>query len=317
MSEHLVSIHRAVKPTWNPSTFRTHHSNVKKPTPEAPLIVSVSEIAAFLRCRVKWHLGFQLRLIRKTGLEALHIGSLTHDIIDKWYQLGGPKDRTVKAMKAISRKIVKAFPLKELTTEDRNLVEAMCNGYAAWVLDPNNEDNDKRIGLVRSFPEEWFTVPLRKDKSILLRGRFDNRFVSTAAKKTLGAFETKTRGQFRDENLEQTIQLSGYLLALRHEYPQYKNYQMWFQRLRKQMPGPRVSAPLFDRMLVERDVEEIEQWRRDAERTAIDMLDAAIYPSPMDSCAYACDFRGPCLLRGNPDDVKHVLKSEYKIKESR
>jgi hypothetical protein len=317
MSDHLVSIHRQRPVDLLASSERWK----KAPTPTAahPLIVSPSELGAFLRCRTKHNWGYRAQLESRASDpdRGLGLGILTHDIVDHWYQLRWDK-RTVKAMAKIAKKMTKAARLEDLSGEQRKLCEAMCIGYAEiTATGADNFPTDKAIGLRDVFPEEWFEVPLNKAKTILLRGRFDIRFQPVNDKKAMALAETKTRKDFRDEYIESTLQLTAYLYALWVKFPKRERYTLYFQRMRKQMPSPRVRAPLFDRQEIDRDPEYLVQWAKDTCEQAMDLHDGAVYPNPMDSCVWMCEFKQACLLRGNPADLKHVLKSEFKPREKR
>jgi hypothetical protein len=308
MTEHLVSIHRASKAS---RLAAQDASALISPTPEHPLIISASELRDFMRCRVRWHWRYQCQLVPVGGKEALSMGTLVHDILETWYKLA-PKKRTQKAMETIAKARVRTTKLDALDSDARELIEAMTIGYAAWA-----KEADKEIGLETSFPEEWFELPLIEDGSIIVRGRIDNRFHPTNKKKTVACQETKTAGQFRDKGLDTLLQVSLYLWALRVQFPKEKRYIAYYTELRKQIPSPRVKAPLFQRQEVERTAEEIDIWIQDTRRAALDMLNAAIYPNQNANCSWDCDFQNACMLRGSPDDLKHVLRTQFKQKEKR
>jgi hypothetical protein len=238
------------------------------------------------------------------------MGILGHAILEDYYSLA-PKKRTVKGMRAAVQRAVKQTDQKHLSTEDRDLLSAMTIGYAAWSRNPDTDHNDLQIGLEHCKPEEWFDFPLAKDGSIRVRGKLDVQFESTTYRKTVGILESKFKSAIRYDEIENRLQLTVYLWALRQKYPKLKRYIAYYQILRKQMPGPRVKSDLFYREPIERDGDEIDQWARDTEYAALDMLDGAVYPSPMDSCSWSCDFKIPCLLRGNDADLRHVLSTEY------
>lgn len=309
MTEHLVSIHRASKAS--PLAAQDAPTKIIKPTPESPLVISASELRDFMRCRVRWHWRYQCQLVPVGGKEALSMGTLVHDITEQWYKLP-PKKRSQKAMETIAKARVKATKLEALDTEARELIEAMTIGYAAWA-----KHADAEIGLEECFPEEWFELPLDDEGTIIVRGRIDNRFHPTTLKKTVACQETKTAGQFRDKGLDTLLQLSLYLWALRIKFPKAKRYQAYYTEMRKQLPGPRVKAPLFQRQCVERTDAEVDIWIADTRRAALDMLNAAIYPNANANCSWDCDFQNPCMLRGSPDDLRYVLKTQYKQKEKR
>lgn len=319
MGDHLVSLHRARPKDLMANGGRW--AKAPRPTPDNPLIISASELGTFLRCRVKHNWGYrcQLEPVDVDPDRGLGLGLLGHDIVARWYQ-SPPAKRTVKRMNALAKKVTAASTFKDLSSEQRALTIAMCTGYAEMTIKgAENFPTDRAIGLAKAvaFPEEWFEVPLNEDGSILVRGRFDIRFVPTNDRKCMALNETKTRKDFRDEYIEMTLQNTVYLFAMWRKWPGRERYVMYFQRMRKQMPSPRVKAPLFDRQEIDRDEWFLKQWAQDAAQAALDMLDGAIYPNPMDSCAWSCEFKQPCLLRGHASDLKHVLKSEYKPREKR
>lgn len=279
---------------------------VAAPTADNPLIISASELRDFLRCRVMHHWRHQLKLTPSAGAPALAIGSLVHNIKEAWYLLP-PAKRTPKAMARIADTMLAKTSWKELTRADLELVAAMCKGFAHWAI-----PEDKAIGLVTCSPEEWFELPLTEERDVWVRGKIDNTFWPTTLKRTVACVETKTAGQFKDNVVELNLQLSVYLWALRAKFPKAKHYIAYYTQLRKQMPGPRVKADLFRRESVEREPAQLDQWAKDARRIALDMHGAAVYPSPMDSCSWGCDFKTPCMLRGEPADLKYVLTSQYK-----
>jgi hypothetical protein len=313
MTEYATSIHKLEKPSLLASSPR--RKIIYRPTPERPLIVSASELGDFLRCRVRHHWRYQCKLAYPQKNQNQSIGTLGHIVLEHWYKLPFGL-RTVAAMARVADKCIKesykaAKTEMNLTLKDRQLIRAMCIGYAEWTLNKKHEYSDKVIGLGKCEPEEWFDEPLTEDGSIRVRGKLDNRFFPDAYKKTVGLLESKFKGQIRYDATENRLQLSVYLWALSRKYPDMKRYMAFPQILRKQMPGPRVKAALFWRDMVERDRDEVDQWVVDTRHAAMDMLDGAVYPSPMDSCGYMCDFNIPCLLRGNRRDLLHVLKTEF------
>jgi hypothetical protein len=311
VDEKQTSIHRIPNPSLLAAQDALITAAIPNPTPENPLIISASELRDWRRCRVKHHWRHQCRLEKVGGAVALDTGTLVHNIIEEWYRIPWT-ERTVKFMTRIAKKATRDTKLRALASDDLELIEAMTIGYAAWA-----KQDDRRIGLRDCFPEEWFMLPLNPEKTVYIRGRLDNRFEPRSLRRTLACQETKTAGQFRDQRTDTMLQLSMYLFAMMRKYPNYKRYIAYFTRLRKQLPGPRVKADLFDREPVEREPEEIKQWAIDTARNALDMLGAAVYPNPTPDCGWDCDFQIPCLLRGNDEDLKHVLTSQYQTKERR
>lgn len=293
-----------------------------KPTPANPLILSTSELGDFLRCRLRWNWRYRVGLRRRTvGMEQ-GVGLLVHQAREVWYR-EAPKDRTIKRMEKIIQKLLFKSELT-LSEDDRRkmhaLAKAMSAGYAEWVLSKHDR-SDAAIGLrqATAHTEDFFSFPLAKDGSVLYRGKMDLRYEPTSLKKTLAGEEAKTRGQISFDMLDLSDQLSAYLANLRHNHPGYKRYIMWRTVLRRQLPGPRVKAALFARESIERTDEEIEVWLRDTRRKAMDILDAAIYPTQTDRCAWDCDFYKLCVLRAgatkqDKEDFEDTLNSEYERK---
>ena len=279
------------------------------PTKQRPMIISASELRTWLRCRVQHAWRYQLKLVPREGKEALGIGILVHELLEAWYTVPFAK-RSVKAMVAIVTKRLQETIPQDLDIESVDLVRAMAVGYAKWAL-----VDDATIGLRECIPEKWFEEPLTPDGSIIVRGKVDNIFTPTNLKHTLASQETKTAAQIKTDHIDLMLQISVYLWAMRRMFPKYRRYQTHFTVLRKQMPGPRVTAPLFAREVIERSDDEIEQWATDTQHACRDMIGAAIYPNPMDSCSWSCDFKVPCLLRGNQSDLTHVLTTQYQTKE--
>jgi hypothetical protein len=280
------------------------------PNPKHPMFVSVSEMGTFKRCRVKWWWGYQCQLTSNAEGAFRNMGTLFHDIKEQWYHLPFAK-RTPKRMKKIAIASVQAFP-GQLDQKDRMLVQAMAIGYAVWVLDETQEYNDIAIGLRTVMPERKFDLALTKDGSIRVRGKLDNLFEPEGGlKHTLAMEETKTRSSIAFDVFDLSDQVTGYLWAMRQEFPGYRRYECYPTIARRQMPGPRVRAALFGRTIVSRSAEEVDQWGDDMRRGALDMLDAAIYPNRTKECNWDCDFQNPCLLRADRSDLLHALKTEY------
>lgn len=307
MENKVISIHRKKKLPIIASSDRVRKP--PKPTADQPLIISASELRDFLRCRVKWFWRHQMRIEPLEKPTALAVGALGHNILEKWYEYPRKK-RTVKRMRKIANDMLMSTSPDELDIKDLELVKAMCIGYADWA-----KPRDKELGIDEVKPEMWFEEPLTEDRSILIRGKIDGVFMVDSLVDTVGAFEHKFKGQIKIDIVDLNLQLSVYLWAMRKKFPEAKNYIAYYNVLRKQIPGPRVRADLFAREPVERTGDEIDQWAIDTQRAALDMVDAAVYPNPMDSCSWDCDYQIACILRGRPKDLKHVFKTQYKSKD--
>jgi hypothetical protein len=293
------------------------------PSKAHPLYISASQLRDFLRCRLKWYWRHQLEMVPVERAVNLAIGTLVHAAREQWYDLPTRgktlplvKRRTIAAMKAIIPHVFKELKadLTVLSTEDRQLVEAMLIGYAEWA-----KTQDPQIGLVDKAvsTEHWFELPLTKEADIIVRGKLDIMFEPADDKLTIATDECKTASQIRVNLVEMNLQCSVYLWAMRELHPKYKSYLAYRTTMRKQMPGPRVTADLFHRESIERAPEEIDLWARDARRMALDMVGAAIYPNATGECAWDCDYNTPCILRGNPGDFKEAMRRSFMKKPPR
>jgi hypothetical protein len=317
--EYRTSIHRPPAVTdqlllASRNRVLVHH---ELPTPENPLIISASELKTFLRCRVQWWWRYQCRLEPLTRPPNLAKGTMMHKVLEEWYKAPLRK-RTPKRMEALAGKLVKDRSIETLEYDDQELIQTMVVGFAHWVRE-GHDDDDAGIGIDLAMPrcEQEFDLPLTTSGDIRVRGKLDCVWEPTHLKKTVAVQEYKSASQFRDNHLDNVLQLSVYLWALRALYPGRKRYQAFYTELKKTVPGPRSKADRYRRELVERTDDEIEQWMVDTALAASDMVDAAIYPTPGDSCAWGCDFKDACLLRGNAEDLLHVLKVSYKVRERR
>lgn len=280
-----------------------------RPTPEQPMIVSISEISSFLRCRLQWNWGKRRGLrSRKVGMPRVN-GILVHVGKEGFYELAR-KERTPKRMKRVALAAFKSVKEVPVTRKDRELASAMLAGYAEWVTG-DHDLSDRAIGKKKVWPEWQFVLPLNKDKSILIRGKIDELFEPTIYKGVLAMDETKTKNGIGFDMMDLDAQLTTYLWAMWRKYPNYERYLAWRTVLRRQMPGPRVKAPLFGRESIERTPEDLLLWEKDALRIVHDMMDAAIYPTKNESCKWSCDFYELCLARGNKGDLKSIMEEQF------
>jgi len=297
----LVSLHRVKDPSLLANQRRAEKP--RRPTPDKPLIISASELGTFQRCRVKWWWRYICNFEPADKPEGLAFGEVGHDVMEAFYTYPWRK-RDVKSMRRCTSQHVAATQYKVMDTERKELLVSMCLGYADWQLEEN-----EAIGLRECVPERKFELPLVPDRSIMVHGRLDTIFKPVNLKKTIASVERKFKKQIQMDIVEVNLQLSVYLWALSVLYPGNKEYQIHYRVLRKQMPGPRVTAPLFGSEPVTRTPGQIRAWVEDTRNTALEMIDAAVYPNPMDACSWDCDFKMPCLLRGEDDDLVSALQN--------
>lgn len=308
----LVSIHRVEKPSLLANRARAEQP--RKPTPEQPLIISASELGDFLRCRVKHWWRYQCQLEPAEKPEGLAFGEVGHDVMEAYYTYPW-RERNLKNMRRITKQVIGATKYKIMDTERRELLEAMCLGYVPW-----SQEENEAIGLRDCVPERKFELPLTADRSIMVHGRLDTIFKPVTLKKTIASVERKFKKTIDLGIIEINIQLTLYLWAMSVLYPGMNEYQIHYRVLRKQMPGPRVTAPLYGSEAVTRTPGQIAAWVLDMQNAALDMIDGAVYTNPRDSCQWDCDFKVPCLLRGDKHDLLHTLqelKEEFKVREPR
>jgi hypothetical protein len=314
MSDYVLSIHRRPKGSLLAAADRLPRKKTPVPTADRPLYVSPSELGDFRRCRVRHYWRYHLSLEPNAEFEETRrIGLLFHEGQQIWY--GMPwKKRSVTRMNKIIKRLIRKTSMQELDTKDKNLLIAMAGGYAEWALS-DADYSDRQVGLRTSFPEEKFDLPLTADGRIRMRGKIDNRFISAAKKKTMAMQETKTRKNIDFNVFDISDQVTSYLWSLSVKYPGFKQYTAYPTIVRRQMPGPRVKTALFGRTEVTRTPEEIAIWLEDTRRVAEDMLDAAVYPNKTKECAWDCDFKLPCSMRGDPAELKDVLRGAFHVKD--
>jgi len=299
-----------------------------EPTPDEPLIISASEIGQFLRCRLQWNWDKRVGIVsRKVSAPRVN-GILVHASKEEFYKLSRDQ-RDVDGMEKSAKAAFKKVKEVPINSKDRELATAMLLGYTKWIRSKKNENNDRAIGKRIVVPEWQFVLPLVKDRSILIRGKIDEMFEPTIYKRVLAMDETKTKNGIGFNMMDLDAQLSTYMWAMWRAstdefcplpppftHRRYDRLIAWRTVLRRQMPGPRVKAPLFGRESIERTPEELIMWERDTLRIVRDMLDAAIYPSKRESCSYDCDFYNLCLVRGNKRDVRNIIKEQFTLKEN-
>jgi len=286
------------------------------PTPKTPMIVSPSEIGSFLRCRLQWNWSYRVGISSRKMAPPRAIGIYVHVGKDQWYTHPAKK-RTTKLMAKIADHVIRTTKLDgKVEQKDKDLARAMLIGFAQWAT-TEHEHSDAAIGKGTVRPEKAFALPLDEDGSIIVRGRIDEVFEPTIYRHAIAMDESKTRDSIGFDMLDLSYQMTTYLWAMMNDpaLSHYKRFIAWRTVLRRQMPGPRVKAPLFGRESVERTDDEIRMWVRDLKRTVTDMLDAAIYPTQKDSCRWDCDFYQLCLVRANARDLKEIIRSEYTVKD--
>lgn len=296
-----------------------------EPTPDEPLILSTSEIAQFLRCRLQWNWDKRVGLRSKKVSKERVNGIIAHAAKEEFYKLER-RERTPEAMATAVKSVAQKITEVPVNAKDRELAHAMLTGYARWVRG-DHEQSDRAIGKRHVIPEWMFVLPLVKDRSILIRGKIDELFEPTIYRRVLAMDETKTKNQIAFDMMDMDAQLTTYLWAmwkatttemcpLPHPFHQrrYDRFIAWRTVLRRQMPGPRVKAALFAREPIERSEDDLIMWEKDTLRTVRDMLDAAIYPTRRRDCKWDCDFYELCLARGNKHDMEAIIAEQYTIK---
>jgi hypothetical protein len=286
-----------------------------KPTAQRPMILSVSEIAAFLRCRLKWNWQYRVGIqSQAAGMPRVN-GILVHAGKEEFYKLPRSK-RTPERMKVAAQKAIGAVTEVPVDSKVRDLSIAMLVGLAEWCAG-DHDKSDKAIGKRDVKPEWPFCLPITKDRSIWVRGKVDEIFEPSIYTRVLAMDETKTKGNISFDMLDLNAQMSCYLWAMNKQFPRdergrkYRRYIAWRTVCRRQMPTSRVSAPLFGREMIERNPDELRMWLIDTRRTIRDMMDAAIYPTKTDQCRWDCDFYKLCLVRSNKQDLRDIIQSEY------
>lgn len=284
--------------------------------------ITNSERQTFLMCQLKHHYAYEECLTPKRKSPALWTGTHVHHGLDLFYQ--GKADYLQQVADSIDAELVLAreqYPNlwpedEEKLDKERALVLAMLEGWPAFVAE---NDLDREFEIVATELEFSMRLPTPKGKPsyCIFRGKVDGiaRHIPTGS---LFLMEHKTAAQVGDsyiEQLQRDAQVPAYMAGVRECYG-YHTIGCIYNILRKQMPGPRVKAPLYYREWV---------WRNETEIAA--QLDNLYWtyrwitrpgrvpvPNPSQMTCGGCPYKSLCL-EDTPEARTHFEIKDRKHSE--
>lgn len=290
---------------------------------DTPVIITHSDISAFLRCRRAWQYDYVLDYRPPEKLTgALALGTRVHAALEAYY-----KEETSDPIEWIQKK--GEADLEELDRrpdtkpwdytsmyEDMIVGRNCLTAYMDWLAETNADANYRVIST-----EEKVEVPILGGKAIL-RGKVDllwedvsNGFVCTNDFKTSGDNDAAgLRGQ-----LEKSYQHWCYLIAAQHAYPDRIVECAQYTILRKVKKIPTTSkTPLITRFSVPSTRRSLRSKLAQIERIATEMIhlrsqsdQSVFYPSPGQACKW-CDYKAPCEIADESVEGSLALLSNGK-----
>ena len=265
------------------------------------IIVTHSDLAAFLRCRRRWALGYLYDYNEKpTQWGPLSLGSRVHASLEATYKTGADpvlvhQRLGEEAIAEVEDSDPPPWALDQLY-QDIIVGRACLEGWKIWQEESGADD-----GLDVVAVEQMLEHPIL-DGKVMLRGKVDllRRRVSDSA---LVIDDWKTTGQWHAglrEKLERSYQHYVYLVLVSLVHPEMPINEAWYTVIKKsqrnmgfaaverfRVPGTTRSAAhkLMQIELICQDmIDEIERIRLNPER---------LYPSPEESCRW-CEYKKPC-----------------------
>jgi len=289
---------------------------------------SMSEISSFLTCRRQWYWGSFLNLGHTGGYTApaLALGTAIHAALEQYYGqfTGGHTLDAVTPMECLRAYFLtyKAENAGELPLEDGDMLK----GFAMLRQYTGNYgiffENDPDIAAVYSTEQE-FIVSVPGTKHYLV-GTIDGIFRRKSAREEYWLIDHKTYTSApRTNNLVLNQQFLGYTWAAQRLSDAGVLYERFgipkgarisgvlYNGLRKQIDGPTVKAPLFNRQFVGHLPAELPIFTEHLQRVFFEMSHNPVtYVSPGDHCGW-CDFNTPCVAAQLGEDADAILEASY------
>lgn len=288
---------------------------------EAPVVITHSDIAAFLRCRRQWAWGYIDDVKKAEGVTgAAKLGTRVHSALEAYYVRG---DDPVEVHDQLARADILML---ETTDAPGWEVDQL---YTEMILGRNcvivHQDWLARTGADSEFDvfavEPKLEAPIL-DGRVMLRGKVDIIYRSrndgllyTNDWKTTGA-----QGSVR-EMFERSYQAPTYqvLASVIPDAPEVGG--SYYTVIRKTKNPARATRELVERFRVPASRRTAQTKLRQIEAICVDMLrlideydrtdPANAYPTPAESCRW-CDYKMPCeLMDESPESALAMLGAEY------
>lgn len=289
--------------------------------------ISPSSIADFMRCRRLY--GYRGAYEPRTTKTEFVLGRIVHSALESWYT-GAEADPLEQVDRLVAREMVALQYEPDYDParleEIHQLASAMVEGYMDQyqLEDPTGPDAE---GVVMLAKEVSFKVPIPLTDGGVLKGRIDGLCYDRYGRYWI--VETKTY-KSEPNSHDLNLQTLAYVWALNTDTaePLRERYGMpsgariqgsLYNGLRKQLPGPRVTKPLFMRSWVGRNREELRIFGHETLPEIHDDMavqPVRVYPNYMFLCDH-CEFRAPCQAAQAGANEQYVLDSQYKRRSNR
>jgi hypothetical protein len=284
--------------------------------------ITHSESRTFWTCQKKHWYAYIERLTPIRKAPALWLGTYVHAGLDLYYQ--GKADFLATIAKSIEDDLVLAredYPNlwpedDEKMDSEKALALAMLEGWPAYVAENDLDCEFEAVATELEF-EMRLPTPQGGPSHCIFRGKVDGiaRHTPTG---NLFLIEHKTAKQVGDAYINQLQldpQVPAYMAGIRECYG-YDTIGCIYNILRKQMPGPRVKAPLYYREWV---------WRNETEiAAAIENLywtyrfitrpGRTPVPNPSQMTCGGCAYKSLCI-EDTEESRMHFMVKERKHSE--
>lgn len=287
----------------------------------SPIVVTHSDIAAFLRCRRSWAWGFMQDLsTREVEWGALALGSRVHAALEAFYRHG--TDPAVEHQRLANEAIASAeaagAPPWGMDTLYQDIVigRNCIDGWKMWM-----EETGADHGLTLFGVEEMIEMPILGG-AVTLRGKVD-RLMTRDSDGAIIMDDWKTTGQWHAglrEKLERSYQHHVYLAICRHVYPTRYIAEANYTVIKKSQRNMGFAA--VERFRVPGTTRSAERKLKQIEFIVALMLEAIddikangmdhAVPSPDESCRW-CNFKQPCEIYDDagPEAAEALLHEHY------
>lgn len=289
------------------------------------MIVSVTEVETFLRCRTKWdYTSFNRQSLTPViNAPALEVGSLIHATLAQWTEHPAMSKADVlafyavagtKSLTATSQAYEERVGCKPAPAELERVMEAITLGYAMIGNYIDYWKSPLPDGFMLVQTEQTLLVPI-PNTTHNLEGTLDGLIADESG--YLYVLERKTFGQHpTDGELDRKYQFLAYMWALRQLYGERVRGMAYDGLWKREVPGKtgRHTSPdsLFLRKLLVRPSYEIELFGREIAAQVSDMFNEPnLYRTvPFTDC-WDCPMQKLCDAEHRGEDANFVRNMQF------
>ena len=303
--------------------------------PKTAMVIRATEVSEFRNCRRKWfyssHNG--LNLEPKMRDKKLSEGICWHAGLESYYRTGdfkpGFDQSFAKEVQVMQRVIGDGIfdPDIQADLEEREQrAYALFEEYRKWA---DNEAYPPDTAMDIVGVEVRLLVPFRNPAGNRTRAWVATRLDGVV--KVDGVYyilehkyQSKSSQVDNPQNLPLDLQMGIQIWALQQYLAHHHKSNpivggALYNLTRKQMPSPRVKAPLFGRHIVRRSAKELDillatlyKDSIDMRRTKRDPTERTYNPQPTGVCTWGCAFRSVCESMNRGEDTKLLLDTGFR-----